>query len=123
MGHKLSVALLEAFCALGFVVCGVVLGFCFGGLIGPRLFSHGGQGLEEIGAMLNGAILGMRKTEILELRWEQVDLEQGEIHLSAHDTKAEEARIVVLTERLLSGLSTTFEALALILASVGLYGP
>jgi hypothetical protein len=58
MGHKLSVALLEAFCALGFVVCGVVLGFCFGGLIGPRLLHHGGQGLAEIGAMLNGAILG-----------------------------------------------------------------
>ena len=56
--RKLSVALLEVFCALGFVVCGVVLGFCFGGLIGPRLFRHGGQGLAEIGAMLNGAILG-----------------------------------------------------------------
>jgi hypothetical protein len=58
MGQKLSVALLEAFCALGFVVCGVVLGFCFGGLIGPRLMNHGGQGLAEIGAMLNGTILG-----------------------------------------------------------------
>jgi uncharacterized membrane protein len=57
MGHKLSLALLEAFCALGFVVCGVVLGFCFGGLIGPRLLSHG-QGFAEIGALLNGAILG-----------------------------------------------------------------
>lgn len=55
---KVSVALLELFCAVGFVVGGVVVGFCFGGLIGPRLFSHGGQGLEEIGAMLNGAILG-----------------------------------------------------------------
>lgn len=55
---KLSVALLEVFCALGFIVGGVVMGFCFGGLIGPRLFSHGGHGLEEIGAMLNGAILG-----------------------------------------------------------------
>jgi hypothetical protein len=56
--RKVSVALLEVFCALGFVVGGVVLGFCFGGLIGPRLFGHGGQGLEEIGAMLNGAIIG-----------------------------------------------------------------
>ena len=55
---KLSVALLEAFCALGFVVGGLVLGFCFGGLIGPRLMNHGGQGLAEIGAMLNGAIVG-----------------------------------------------------------------
>ena len=55
---KLSVALLEAFCALGFVVGGLVVGFCFGGLIGPRLLNHGGQGLAEIGAMLNGAIIG-----------------------------------------------------------------
>ncbi len=55
---KLSIALLEAFCALGFVVCGLVLGFCFGGLLGPRLVDHGGQGLAEVGAMLNGAIVG-----------------------------------------------------------------
>jgi hypothetical protein len=58
MDSKLSVALLEAFCALGFIVCGVVLGFCFGGLIGPRLVNHGGQGLEPIGSMFNGMILG-----------------------------------------------------------------
>lgn len=54
---KLSEALLEAFCALSFVAGGLVLGFCFGGLIGPRLL-HRGQGLAEIGAMLNGAIVG-----------------------------------------------------------------
>jgi hypothetical protein len=54
---KLSVALLEVFCALGFVVCGVVLGFSFGGLILPRLFSHGAHGLTEV-ALLNGAIFG-----------------------------------------------------------------
>ncbi len=58
MDSKLSIALLEAFCALGFIVCGVVLGFSFGGLIGPRLIDRGGQGLAEVGAMLNGAILG-----------------------------------------------------------------
>lgn len=55
---KVSIALLEVFCALGFVVCGVVLGFCFGGLIGPRLVDYGGHGLAEVGAMLNGAIVG-----------------------------------------------------------------
>jgi hypothetical protein len=55
---KLSIALLELFCALGFVVCGVVLGFCFGGLLGPRLWGHAGQGLAEVGSMLNGAIAG-----------------------------------------------------------------
>ena len=54
---KLSVALLEVFCALGFVVCGVVLGFSFGGLILPRLFSHTGRGLTEV-RLLNGAIGG-----------------------------------------------------------------
>jgi len=53
---KLSVALLEAFCALGFVVCGLVLGFCFVGLLGPRLVSSGGLLHSE--AMLNGAIAG-----------------------------------------------------------------
>jgi len=55
---KLSVALLEVFCALGFVVCGVVLGFSFRGLILPHLFSHGGPVLAEVGALLHGAIWG-----------------------------------------------------------------
>jgi hypothetical protein len=55
---RLSLALLDAFCALGFVVCGVVLGFCFVGLIGPRLMHHSGQGLAEIGGMQSGAIIG-----------------------------------------------------------------
>jgi hypothetical protein len=58
MDSKLSIALLEAFCASGFIVCGVVLGFCFGGLIGPRLLGHGAQGSAEVGAMLNSAVLG-----------------------------------------------------------------
>lgn len=58
MDSKLSIALLEAFCALGFIVCGVVLGFCFGGLIGPRLLAHGGQSLMEVSKLLNGAVLG-----------------------------------------------------------------
>jgi hypothetical protein len=53
---KLSVALLEAFCALGFVVCGLVLGFCFVGLLVPRLVSPGG--LLHSDAMLEGAIAG-----------------------------------------------------------------
>lgn len=53
---KLSVALLEAFCALGFVVGGLVLGFCFVGFIGPQLLSPGG--LLEGRAMVRGAIVG-----------------------------------------------------------------
>jgi hypothetical protein len=56
---KLSIALFEASCALGFLACGVVLGFCFGGLIGPRLLLHqAGAGLAQVGAMLHGTILG-----------------------------------------------------------------
>jgi len=58
MDSKFSIALLEVFCGLGFVVCGVVMGFCFGGLIGPRLLGHGGQGLADASALLNGALLG-----------------------------------------------------------------
>lgn len=55
---KLSIALFEASCALGFLACGVVLGFCFGGLIGPRLMHQAGAGLAQMGAMLHGTILG-----------------------------------------------------------------
>jgi len=41
----------------------------------------------------------MRQREILELRWEQVDLRQGAIRLAPQDTKGEESRLVVLTKR------------------------
>lgn len=58
MDSKLSVALLELFCALGFIVGGLVLGLCCIGLIGPLLVHHGGADLEELGAMLSGAIGG-----------------------------------------------------------------
>jgi hypothetical protein len=58
MDSKLSVALLEVFCALAFVVCGTLLGLCFIGLIGPRLMHRGGHGSEELEAMLGGAIAG-----------------------------------------------------------------
>src|SRR5215471_3850847 len=42
---------------------------------------------------------GMRQREILDLRWEQVDLRQGVIRLAPQDTKGEEPRLVVLTKR------------------------
>lgn len=54
----LQLMLAEALCFAGFVLGGVVMGFCLGGLLGPRLFGRGGQGLEELGFMFNGAILG-----------------------------------------------------------------
>ncbi|HTP24062.1 MAG TPA: site-specific integrase [Anaeromyxobacteraceae bacterium] len=42
---------------------------------------------------------GMRKREVLDLRWEQLDLKEGVIRLLPQDTKAEDARIVYLTPR------------------------
>ena len=48
----------ELLCFTSFVLCGLVVGFCAGGLFGPALFGRGGQGLEELGFMFNGAILG-----------------------------------------------------------------
>jgi integrase len=42
---------------------------------------------------------GMRKEELLALRWEQVDLEAGTITLAAEDTKTDEPRLILLTAR------------------------
>jgi integrase len=47
---------------------------------------------------------GMRRSEVLGLRWEQVDLKEGVIRLSPQDTKAEDARIVYLAPRALEAL-------------------
>ncbi len=58
MDSKLSIALLEVFCGLSFVVCGVVLGFCVGWLGSPLLFPHDAQGLMRGLAVLSGAIVG-----------------------------------------------------------------
>ncbi len=55
---KVVTVLIELLCFASFVACGVVVGFCAGGLFGPRLLGRGGQGLEELGFMFNGAILG-----------------------------------------------------------------
>ena len=40
-------------------VCGVVLGFCFGGLIGPRLLNHGGQGLALVHLQVGDHDIGL----------------------------------------------------------------
>jgi integrase len=42
---------------------------------------------------------GLRKTELRYLRWEQIDLVQGCVRLSAKETKTDQARIVYLTSR------------------------
>lgn len=47
---------------------------------------------------------GMRKREILDLRWSQVDLRDGCIRLAAQDTKTEKPRTVYLTVRVLEAL-------------------
>lgn len=47
---------------------------------------------------------GMREREVLDLRWEQVKLKDGVIELAPQDTKAEDARTVVLSGRVLAAL-------------------
>jgi integrase len=44
---------------------------------------------------------GMRKGEILNLTWDQVDLREGFIHLEPEDTKTQEGRSVPLNEELI----------------------
>ena len=48
---------------------------------------------------------GMRKSEVLNLRWSQLDLKAGAARLEAEDTKTEEPRVVYLTERVLATLA------------------
>ena len=48
---------------------------------------------------------GMRKSEVLNLRWSQLDLEAGAVRLEAEDTKTDEPRVVYLTERVLEVLA------------------
>ena len=40
---------------------------------------------------------GMRKSEVLKLRWSQIDLKAGAVRLEAEDTKTDEPRVVYLT--------------------------
>jgi hypothetical protein len=48
---------------------GLVIGFCLGGLLGPRLFgSKGGHGLGDLGYLFEGAILGCVAGAILGVR-------------------------------------------------------
>lgn len=48
---------------------------------------------------------GMRKSEVLNLRWSQLDLRAGAVRLAAEDTKTDEPRVVYLTDRVLATLA------------------
>ena len=63
-----------------------------------RLFEASEESLKPI--LLAAFDTGMRLREILHLRWTQVDLRDGVVRLLPQDTKAEEARTVLLTTRL-----------------------
>jgi integrase len=49
---------------------------------------------------------GMREREVLDLSWVQVDLKNGAINLAPQDTKGEEPRLVVMTDRVRSTLES-----------------
>jgi integrase len=62
-----------------------------------RLFAAAEEALRPI--LLLAFDTGMRKEELLALRWEQVDLEASTIALAPEDTKTDEPRVIVLTQR------------------------
>jgi integrase len=52
---------------------------------------------------------GMRKQEILRLKWRQIDLDDGIISLGVEDTKTNQARKVFLTDRALAELKLVYD--------------
>lgn len=62
-----------------------------------RLFEASEEALRPI--LLVAFDTGMREREVLDLRWEQVNLKEGVIRLQPQDTKSEDARVIVLTQR------------------------
>ena len=53
---------------------------------------------------------GMRRGEILNLRWSQVDLKHGFIRLGELDTKTQEGRLVPLNDRLTNALKDVMDS-------------
>lgn len=47
---------------------------------------------------------GMRKNEILKLRWDQVSMKHGTVRLEQSDTKTSEPRVIVLSDRVIEEL-------------------
>lgn len=75
-------------------------------VIGEERF---GQLLEKAESALKPILLmafdsGMRKSEILNLRWDQLDLKDGVIRLAPEDTKTDKARLVYLSRRTIAVL-------------------
>ncbi len=69
-----------------------------------RLFAAAEEALRPI--LLVAFDTGMRKEELLALRWEQVDLDASTITLAPEDTKTDEPRLIVLTARAKEALGT-----------------
>jgi integrase len=63
-----------------------------------RLLAHCPAHLKPVVKL--GYLTGMRRGEILGLRWGQVDLKEGFIKLEAEDTKTDEGRLVPLNGEL-----------------------
>jgi len=63
-----------------------------------RLLAHCPAHLKPVVKL--GYLTGMRRGEILGLRWGQIDLKEGFIKLEAEDTKTNEGRLVPLTGEL-----------------------
>lgn len=68
-----------------------------------RLLSKAEAWLQPI--LLVAFDTGMRKSEVLNLRWSQLDLKAGAVRLEGEDTKTDEPRAVYLTRRVLDTLS------------------
>ena len=67
-----------------------------------RLYQKAEDALKPI--LLIAYETGMRRGEILNLRWKQVSLKEGVIHLTEADTKSSKPRLILLTDRVLAAL-------------------
>jgi integrase len=75
-------------------------------VVGEEMFIkiHGCAGAQLKPIPVVAYDLGLRRAEVLELRWSQLDLESGAIRLADNETKTDAARAVFLTRRALDAL-------------------
>ncbi len=76
----------------------------FGEMQFEQLFENADVLLQPI--LLTAFDTGMRKEEILALRWDQVNLKDGVIRLAPQDTKTKKGRAIYLRKRLIEALET-----------------